>query len=85
MTGDTPGIEVHGDAALATDIHWLFDNLRWDIDDDLSRIVGPVPARELARLAASVAAAVRGAARSLSAVAARARSERDDSARPGAQ
>ena len=55
-----------GDAALATDLNWLFDNLRWDVQDDLARIVGQAPARELARVGAGVAAGLREAVSTVS-------------------
>ena len=75
LSGERPRVEVQGDAALAGDVNWLFDNLRWDLEDDLAKLVGQGPAHELARLAAGVAAAMRGAARGLSGLAARARGE----------
>ena len=73
LGGKRPRIDVAGDAAFAADVNWLFDNLRWDVQDDLARIVGPVPARELARLAAALAAGMRTAAGALSGLAQRAR------------
>jgi ubiquinone biosynthesis accessory factor UbiJ len=67
LAGRRPRIQVGGDAALAGDVDWLFENLRWDVQDDLARLVGDVPAREMARFGAAVAGAlrtmVRGAAR----------------------
>jgi ubiquinone biosynthesis protein UbiJ len=75
LTGERPRIEVTGDAALAGDVNWLFDNLRWDMQDDLAKIVGAGPARELARLGSGIAAAMRGAARGISSLSARARGE----------
>ena len=39
-----PAIEVAGDAALAAEVNWLAENLRWDVADDLQRILGPGPA-----------------------------------------
>lgn len=62
LAGERPRIEVAGDAALASDVNWLFDNLRWDIEDDLERLVGAVPARQLCEVGRSVAGAVRSAA-----------------------
>ena len=59
LAGDKPRIVVAGDAQLATDVNWLFDNLRWDLEDDLGRLVGPAPARELARFGRGVATALR--------------------------
>jgi ubiquinone biosynthesis accessory factor UbiJ len=61
LAGVRPKVEVAGDAAFATDLNWLFDNLRWDVQDDLGRLVGPVPAREIARVAEGVAAGLREA------------------------
>jgi ubiquinone biosynthesis accessory factor UbiJ len=48
FSGEAPGVGVQGDAAFAGEMHWLMDNLRWDIEDDLAGIVGPLPARQLA-------------------------------------
>lgn len=59
LTGQRPRIEVAGDAALAGDVNWLFENLRWDLQDDLARVVGDVPAREIARFGGWVAIALR--------------------------
>jgi ubiquinone biosynthesis protein UbiJ len=56
---------VEGDAAMAADVDWLVRNLRWDVRDDLARLVGPVFAHELARSGAVVSDVARGAARLL--------------------
>jgi len=73
LTGASPRVEVAGDAAFATDVNWLFDNLRWDLEDDLAKIVGPAPAHEMARLARRLAAGLRDAVTGVGALAARAR------------
>jgi ubiquinone biosynthesis accessory factor UbiJ len=73
LAGERLRVDVAGDAAFATDVNWLFDNLRWDIEDDLSKIVGPVPAREMARLGRAVAAGLRDAVNTVGAMAARGR------------
>jgi ubiquinone biosynthesis protein UbiJ len=65
LTGTRPKVEVSGDAAFAADLNWVFDNLRWDVEDDLARIVGQGPAREISRLASGIASGVREAARVL--------------------
>ena len=75
MTGQRPKIEVAGDAAFATDLNWLFDNLRWDIQDDLARIVGQVPARELTRLGGGIAQALRSSVQMLGALVRRGRDD----------
>ena len=66
-------IDVAGDAAFATDVNWLFDHLRWDVEDDLAKIVGPTPAHELARLARGAATGLRDAVAGVGAMAARLR------------
>ncbi|MDE2092955.1 MAG: hypothetical protein KGI87_03805 [Burkholderiales bacterium] len=65
LAGTRPKVEVAGDAAFAADLNWLFDNLRWDVQDDLERVVGAAPAREIARVAGGVAAGLRQAVRTL--------------------
>jgi ubiquinone biosynthesis accessory factor UbiJ len=65
LGGARPRVDVSGDAAFATDLNWLFDNLRWDVQDDLARVLGPLPAREIARLGGGVKAGLREAARTL--------------------
>jgi ubiquinone biosynthesis protein UbiJ len=57
--GERPEVVVQGEAAFAADVHWLADNLRWDLEADLARIVGPLPARQLASLGAALAAGLR--------------------------
>ena len=71
LTGARPKVDVAGDAAFATDLNWLFDNLRWDVQDDLARVVGQAPAREIARIAGGIATGMREAAKTLSGLAAR--------------
>jgi ubiquinone biosynthesis protein UbiJ len=66
LAGQRPRLEVAGDALFAADVNWLFENLRWDVQDDLARIVGDAPARELARFGGAVAVAVRELARGVS-------------------
>jgi ubiquinone biosynthesis accessory factor UbiJ len=65
VAGQKPRIEVTGDAALAADVNWLIDNLRWDVEGDLEGLVGPAAAHQLAQLGRAVAAALQGAAQSL--------------------
>lgn len=73
LTGARPKVQVAGDAAFATDLNWLFDNLRWEVQDDLARVVGQGPAREIARVASGVAAGMREAVRRMDGFAGRGR------------
>jgi ubiquinone biosynthesis accessory factor UbiJ len=82
LAGMRPKVDVAGDAAFATDLNWLIDNLRWDIHDDLAKIVGQAPAHEIARVAGGVAAGLREAAKALAGFVGR---ERDTPAGPPAR
>jgi len=64
LAGEAPALNVAGDGALAGDIQWLVDNLRWDVEADLERAFGPVVARQVARLGSGLAAGLRGFVRS---------------------
>lgn len=77
LTGERPKVEVSGDAAFAADLNWLVDNLRWDYEDDLARVIGAAPARELARLASGAAQGLRELVRAVGARAAPRRSGTD--------
>jgi ubiquinone biosynthesis protein UbiJ len=59
LSGQRPRIEVAGDAMFAADVSWLFENLRWDMQDDLARLVGEVPAREMTRFGGFLAIGLR--------------------------
>jgi len=56
---------LDGDAALANAVFFLFRNLRWDVEEDLSRVVGDVAAHRVAGAARSFAAWQRQAAERL--------------------
>lgn len=45
--GDKPTVNIEGDVQLAAEVAWLADNLRWDLEEDLSRVLGDVPAHTL--------------------------------------
>ena len=57
--GERPEVSVQGEAPFAADVNWLADNLRWDIEGDLSRVVGPLAARQLASVGAALADGLR--------------------------
>ena len=68
LSGERPRVKVTGDAQLASDVNWLFDNLRWDIVDDLEALLGPVAAHQLGQLGGAVGAAMKTAAQALGSV-----------------
>lgn len=56
--GGRPPMEIQGDVGLAADVSWLADHVRWDIGDDLARLVGDLPAQQLARVGEGLKAAL---------------------------
>jgi ubiquinone biosynthesis protein UbiJ len=72
LAGQRPAVSVVGDAALAADVSWLMDNLRWDLQDDLARFIGDAPAHALAQATRKVATAVREAVAAVGRLAAKA-------------
>lgn len=71
VVGERPKLRVEGDAAFAADVNWLIENLRWEVQDDLARLVGDAPAREIGRFGGALAKAIRDAARTLDGLARR--------------
>ncbi len=44
LRGEKPAIQIQGDVQLAAEVNWLVDHVRWDVEEDLSRIIGDAPA-----------------------------------------
>jgi ubiquinone biosynthesis protein UbiJ len=65
VSGQQPAVQIDGDAALAADVNWLMQNLRWDAAADLERLFGPAVAQQLAQLGASLAGGLRSAVQAL--------------------
>jgi ubiquinone biosynthesis protein UbiJ len=59
LRGDRPAVRIEGDVQLAAEVNWLVDHVRWDLEEDLSRIVGDAPAHIMAQAGASMTAALR--------------------------
>jgi ubiquinone biosynthesis protein UbiJ len=59
MRGDKPAIRIEGDVQLAAEVNWLVDHVRWDVEEDLSRIVGDAPAHAAAQAARRMAETLR--------------------------
>jgi ubiquinone biosynthesis protein UbiJ len=49
-------VEITGNARLATEVMFLFRHLRWDAEEDLSRLIGDVAAHRVAGFARELAA-----------------------------
>lgn len=48
LAGKPPPVKIEGDVQLAAELGWLAENLRWDAEEDLSRVLGDIPAHALA-------------------------------------
>ncbi|MBK9444414.1 MAG: hypothetical protein IPN53_25310 [Comamonadaceae bacterium] len=59
LRGDKPGVRIEGDVQLAAEVSWLTENVRWDMEEDLSRFMGDVPAHTLAQMAQGLVGGLR--------------------------
>ena len=55
LQGQKPPVHIEGDVQLAAEINWLVDHVRWDLEEDLSRILGDAPAHTLVQAARTFA------------------------------
>ena len=60
FSGNKPAVRIEGDVQLAAEINWLVDHVRWDLEEDLSRVIGDAPAHAVGQAARAVADALRG-------------------------
>jgi ubiquinone biosynthesis protein UbiJ len=49
VQGGKPDVRIEGDVQLAAEVNWLADHVRWDLEEDLSRIVGDAAAHTIAQ------------------------------------
>lgn len=59
LRGDKPTVRIEGDVQLAAEVNWLVDHVRWDIEEDLARVIGDAPAHTLGQAARSMASSLR--------------------------
>ena len=59
LRGDKPPVRIEGDVQLAAEVNWLVDHVRWDVEEDLARILGDVPAHALGQATRRAAEALR--------------------------
>lgn len=59
MRGEKPPVRIAGDVQLAAEVQWLVDHVRWDIEEDLSRVFGDAPAHAIGEVMRRAAAAIR--------------------------
>ncbi len=59
LRGDKPQVRIAGDVQFAAEINWLVDHVRWDLEEDLARVLGDAPAHALADSIRSMVTALR--------------------------
>ena len=59
LSSKPPPVKIEGDVQLAAELGWLAENLRWDVEEDLSRIVGDIPAHALGDIGRRVLAGLK--------------------------
>lgn len=59
LRGDKPAVRIEGDVQLAAEVNWLVDHVRWDLEEDLAKIIGDAPAHGLGQAARGMASALR--------------------------
>ncbi|MDD2924236.1 hypothetical protein [Rhodoferax sp.] len=59
LRGEKPAVRIDGDVQLAAEVNWLTEHVRWDLEEDLARIMGDVPARTLSQMAQGLVAGLR--------------------------
>jgi len=59
LRGDKPPVTIAGDVQFAAEVNWLVDHVRWDLEEDLSRVVGDAPAHVISDAARSMVGALR--------------------------
>jgi len=63
LRGDKPPVRIEGDVQFAAEVNWLVDNVRWDMEEDLARVLGDAPAHAVGRVARGMADGLRRFAR----------------------
>ena len=58
MQGAKPSVRIEGDVQLAAEVNWLADHVRWDVEEDLSKIWGDAPAHMLMQTCRTVSQAL---------------------------
>jgi ubiquinone biosynthesis protein UbiJ len=59
LKGEKPAVRIEGDVQLAAEVNWLADHVRWDVEEDLARIMGDAPAHTLAQAAGFIGQALK--------------------------
>jgi len=60
VAGGKPAVDINGDVQLAAEVNWLVSNVRWDIEEDLSRLIGDAAAHTLVAQTKALIGALQG-------------------------
>jgi ubiquinone biosynthesis accessory factor UbiJ len=55
QSGQSPKLRIEGDVQLAAEVGWLSQHVRWDIEDDLARVLGDAAAATVMQLGRALA------------------------------
>jgi len=59
LRGDKPPVQIAGDVQFAAEINWLVEHVRWDLEEDLSRLIGDAPAHAIGEAGRAMVGALR--------------------------
>ena len=59
LRGDKPAVRIAGDVQFAAEINWLVEHVRWDLEEDLSQLVGDAPAHAIGDIGRRMVTALR--------------------------
>jgi ubiquinone biosynthesis accessory factor UbiJ len=59
LRGAKPPVRIEGDVQFAAEVNWLVDHVRWDVEEDLARVLGDAPAHAIGQAARGMAEALR--------------------------
>jgi ubiquinone biosynthesis protein UbiJ len=63
LRGDKPPVRIAGDVQFAAEINWLVEHVRWDLEEDIARLIGDAPAHALGEAGRKMMQALRQFAR----------------------
>lgn len=59
LRADKPPVRIAGDVQFAAEINWLVEHVRWDLEEDLSRLIGDAPAHAMGEAGRKMVQALR--------------------------
>ncbi len=63
LRGDKPPVRIAGDVQFAAEINWLVEHVRWDLEEDIARVIGDAPAHAMGEAGRKMVEALRQFAR----------------------